>query len=147
MLRPLTIGPATHGFAGTRDWQDYEVEADITPWLVEAAGIGARVQGLRRFYALQLAAGKRVRLLKALDGDQVLAEQSFDWDLHRTYQMKLQVAGSRVRAWIDSLPLFEVEDRRNPLLGGAVAYVVDRGHIRSRGMRVGPLADPDRPNT
>ncbi len=132
---------------GTRDWQDYEVEADITPWLVEAAGIGARVQGLRRFYALQLAAGKRVRLLKALDGDQVLAEQSFDWDLHRTYQMKLQVAGSRVRAWIDSLPLFEVEDRRNPLLGGAVAYVVDRGHIRSRGMRVGPLADPDRPNT
>ena len=49
---------------GTREWQNYEVEADITPWLVDAAGIGARVQGLKRFYSLQLVKGNKVRLIK-----------------------------------------------------------------------------------
>ena len=52
---------------GTREWKDYEAEADITPWLMDAGGIAVRVQGLKRFYALQLVKGNKVRLLKALE--------------------------------------------------------------------------------
>ena len=54
---------------GTRDWTDYRVSAPITPHLVASAGIGARVQGMRRYYALLLAEGGTVRLVKALDGE------------------------------------------------------------------------------
>ena len=44
---------------GTREWQNYEVEANITPWLMDAGGIGVRVQGLKRFYSLQLEKGTK----------------------------------------------------------------------------------------
>ena len=86
---------------GTLEWQDYIVEADITPLLIDAAGIAARVQGLKRFYALQLVKGEKIRLLKALDGDNILAEADFDWDANSTYQLKLQVSGNHILAWID----------------------------------------------
>src|SRR6266498_3015378 len=51
---------------GARDWRDYHVRAAITPHLALAAGIAARVQGMRRYYALLLCAGGVARLIKAL---------------------------------------------------------------------------------
>jgi hypothetical protein len=41
---------------GTRQWKDYRVSAKLRPTLLKAGGLAARVQGLCRFYALQLAA-------------------------------------------------------------------------------------------
>jgi hypothetical protein len=124
---------------GTREWQDYVVEADVTPWLMDAAGIGVRVQGLKRFYALQLVNGKKARLLKALDGDSILAEKDFDWETYGTYQLKMEVSGNQIRAWVDDELQFEVVDEENPLQGGGVAYVVDQGHISSQAMTVKPI--------
>ncbi len=94
------------------------------------------MQGLKRFYALQLVGGKKVRLLKALDGDTILAERDFDWETYETYQLKLQVSGNRIRAWIDNVLQFEVVDAETPLNSGGVAYVVDQGHISSQAMAV-----------
>jgi len=62
---------------GTRAWTDYEVTALVTPHTVAAAGIGARVQGLRRYYALLLCRDDTVRLVKALAGRRTLAEARF----------------------------------------------------------------------
>ncbi|MBN1248016.1 MAG: ADP-ribosylglycohydrolase family protein [Anaerolineae bacterium] len=124
---------------GTREWQDYEVAADITPWLMDAGGIAARVQGLRRFYCLQLVEGGSLRLLKALASDTILAQRSFEWDVYRTYRLKLQVSGNRIRAWVDGQLQFDVVDADTPLLGGGVAYVVDQGHISSQSMAVRPI--------
>jgi hypothetical protein len=124
---------------GTREWKDYEAEADITPWLMDAGGIAVRVQGLRRFYALQLVKGNKVRLLKALDGDTILAEKDFEWEIHKAYSLKLQVSGKRIKAWVDGQLLFDVTDSGTPLSGGAVAYVVDMGNITSQAMTVKPV--------
>jgi hypothetical protein len=126
---------------GTREWKDYQVEADITPWLVDAAGIGARVQGLKRFYTLQLEKGKKVRLVKALDGDTILAEKEFEWEIHKTYSLKMQVSGKQIKAWVDGQLQFDITDEGTPLAGGGVAYVVDLGHIGSQGMTVKPIRD------
>jgi hypothetical protein len=124
---------------GTRDWQDYEVEAAITPWLVDAGGIAARVQGLKRFYALELGKGNRVRLVKALDGDTILGEKDFEWQIHSSYTLKMQVSGNRIKAWVDGQLQFDILDEDRPLLGGGVAYVVDQGHISSQAMIVKPI--------
>ena len=70
---------------GTREWKNYQAEADITPWLMDAGGIAVRVQGLKRFYALQLVKGNKIRLLKALDQDTILGERDFEWKIHHTY--------------------------------------------------------------
>jgi len=126
---------------GTREWQDYEVEADITPWLMDAGGIAVRVQGQRRFYALQLVKGNKVRLIKALDGDTILAERDFDWETYGTYQLKMQVSGNQIRAWIDDALQFEVVDEGKPLNSGGVAYVVDQGHISSQALSVRPIEE------
>ena len=126
---------------GTREWQDYEVEADITPWLIDTGEIGARVQGLKRFYCLQLVAGSKVRLLKALDGDTILAEKGFDWAIHSTYRLRVQVSGNRIRAWVDDELQFDVLDEDRPLSGGGVAYVVDQGHIGSQALTVKSITE------
>src|SRR3712207_7033614 len=65
--------------------------------LFRSAGIGARVQGLRRYYALLLCRGGTIRLVKAADGTTVLAEHDFAWEFFRTYGLALEVVGSRDR--------------------------------------------------
>lgn len=112
---------------GTREWRNYEASATITPHLVKATGIAVRVQGLRRFYALLLCDDQRVRLVKALDGDQVLAEAPFAWQLGQGYELSLGVEGSTLTAQIGGKTLFRVEDPTRPLLSGAVALVCEEG--------------------
>jgi hypothetical protein len=123
---------------GTREWRDYQAEADITPWLMDAGGIAVRVQGLKRFYALQLVKDNKIRLMKALDNDTILAEKDFDWEIHTTYLLKMQVSGNQVKAWVDGKLIFDISDEGTSLSGGAVAYVVDQGHIASQAMTVKP---------
>jgi hypothetical protein len=62
-----------------------------------AAGIGARVQGMRRFYGLLLCADGMVRLTNALDGDTVLAEGDFGCAYNHNYQLALEVCGASAR--------------------------------------------------
>ena len=125
---------------GTREWMNYEVAATISPWLMAAGGIAARVQGLKRFYALQLVNDNKVRLIKALDGDTTLAENDFAWEVNQNYSLKMQIAGNRIMAWVDDQLQFDIIDAVVPLVGGGVAYIVDTGHISSQEMRVKPLS-------
>jgi hypothetical protein len=123
---------------GTREWRDYRVSADVTPHLVKSAGIAARVQGMRRYYALLLAAGRKARLVKVLDEPRTLAECDFAWVYDGTYDLELEVVGHTIRARVDGDPLFEVEDSERPLEGGAVALVCEEGRTETRVVRVRP---------
>ena len=123
---------------GTRDWQDYRAEAAMTIHLAKGAGLAVRVQGMRRYYALLLCADGKARLIKALDGDQVLAEADFAWSLGVPYTFALRVQGQRLEASIDGKVLFTVEDHTRPLTGGGVAFVCEAGRIMSEALSVGP---------
>ena len=123
---------------GTREWVDYRVEAAITPHLVEAAGIAARVQGMRRYYALLLRRQGMARLVKALDGETVLAETAFPWTFGGTYDLSLQVVGAHIQAAIDGAVLFDLEDTNQPLEGGGVALIVSEGRLSADAVRVRP---------
>ena len=124
---------------GTREWRDYRVTADVTPHLVKSAGIAARVQGMRRYYALLLCADDRARLVKALDGECVLAETDYPWSFDGTYDLGLEAAGPKLRATIDGQQVFEVEDADRPLMGGAVALVCEEGRTETNVVRVQPV--------
>jgi hypothetical protein len=124
---------------GTREWTDYQVSASISPHMVEAAGIGARVQGLRRYYGLLLARDNKVRLVKALDGDNILAEADFRWSFGGVYELKLQVVGNRIIAGVDGKTLFDLEDNDRPLTGGGVALICEEGRLASEAVTVGPV--------
>ena len=125
---------------GTRQWCDYEVEAAVTLHLCTAAGIAARVQGMRRYYALLLchdvAGNRRARLIRALDGDTVLAETDFPWDYGETYTFALRVSADRLQAAIDGDPLFDVTD--STLSGGGIGLVIEEGRVMSDEVVVRP---------
>lgn len=124
---------------GTREWADYQVSATLTPHLAKAAGLAARVQGLRRYYALLLCDDGKARLVKALDGDHVLAETDFAWHFGAPYEFELQVVGSYLTAGINGQTLFRVEDTSRPLTGGGIALVCEEGRIATEAVTVEPV--------
>jgi ADP-ribosylglycohydrolase len=124
---------------GCREWQDYTVSAAVRPTLMANGGLAARVQGLKRFYALELVKGGKARLLKALDGDTVLAEAPFAWEMWQPYEMTLEVKGSHLRGWVSGQLLFDVEDTVRPLASGGVALVVEEGHLMTPAVSVQPV--------
>ena len=121
--------------------------------MVKAAGIAARVQGMRRYYALLLCSDgadghPTVRLVKALDGNTVLAEMEFAWEFDEKHDLSLEVvdahlvdahqSGTRLRAWIDGQPVFEVRDADRTLSGGGVALVCEEGRTATEIVTVRP---------
>jgi ADP-ribosylglycohydrolase len=114
---------------GSRLWHNYIVQASIIPHLVTSTGIAARVQGLERYYALLICANQQARLVKMLDGKQILAEKpcAFEWD--SPVNLRLEVKGAHLRGWINAALLFDIEDTHAPLLEGGVALVVEEGRI------------------
>ncbi len=123
---------------GTREWTDYAARAAVTLHLAKAAGLAVRVQGMERYYALLLCDDGRARLVKALDGDTVLAECAFAWAFGATHTFALTVRGQQIEASIDGELLFAVEDNDRPLDGGAVALVVEEGRVMCEAVTVTP---------
>ncbi|MYC94196.1 MAG: ADP-ribosylglycohydrolase family protein [Caldilineaceae bacterium SB0661_bin_32] len=127
---------------GTREWRAYEVKSEITLHLCSSAGIAARVQGMRRYYALLLSRSEEgrgvARVVRALDGDTVLAEADFPWNYGEKHTFALRVEGDRLRGCIDDLegPLFDVTD--SMLDSGGIALVVEEGRVMSDEVTVCP---------
>ena len=125
---------------GCRTWRDYGVSADVTPHLVEACGLAARVQGLGRYHALLLSPGK-LRLVKVRDDEQtVLAERDFDWHLTQTRRLALEARGATLAAAVDDQPIFTVDDPEPVLSEGAIALVVEEGRCAFGPVRIAPSA-------
>jgi ADP-ribosylglycohydrolase len=121
---------------GTREWADYEVRAAVLPEMVAAAGIAARVQGMRRYYALLLWR-HRVALVRELDGPAVLAEAPLERrDYAEPHELSLRVSGSRLIATVDNRTRLVADD--SELTGGAVALVCENGCLTCDAVRVGP---------
>ncbi len=121
---------------GTRDWTDYRVSADIMPHLATGAGIAARVQGMRRYYALMLRTNDTLCLVKALDGDTVLASQPCRWEFGKSYALSLQVTGNHLQGWLNGELCFDLEDTDRVLTDGAIALVCEEGRISTEAVIV-----------
>ena len=146
--RYLLVQNAGTGLAiqGTREWTDYRVEGTVEVHLAEQAGIAARVQGMRRYYALLLArdsetGSRKARLVKALAGETVLAEVDFAWEFDVPVTLALQVEGNQLRGWLDGAQVFDVEDSGPPLDGGGVAMLLKEGRMLCGPVRVQPAVD------
>ncbi len=124
---------------GTRQWTDYRVSTIIAPHMARATGIAARVQGLRRYYALLIAQDNTARLVKYMNDEQVVASTSLDWVLDRPYELSLQVREKHIQAWIDGKLTFDVQDDASPLLAGGIALLCEEGRIESNAIHVEPV--------
>ena len=124
---------------GTRQWNDYRVSADVTPHMAAAAGLAGRVQGMRRYYAIQLVHPGKLQLVKALDGIAVLAEIDFPWQYGEIHQLALAFQGQLIRAWVDEQLIFTITDSERPLDGGAVGLLCMEGRTATWQVVVKPV--------
>jgi hypothetical protein len=122
---------------GTREWIDYSVSADVTPHLVKRAGVAARVQGLRRFYAMLVTEDQKVQLVRHYDQETVLAEAPFEWSLGETLNMTLNVKGDKITGLINENQVLEAQDAT--LDAGAAGLIVEEGRTGTNRVQVGKV--------
>jgi hypothetical protein len=95
---------------------------------------------MKRYYALLLKRGGGVQLVKALDGEQILAEAPFDWALGETHALALEVSGRRLKGFVDGNLAVEFEDYSRPLNNGGIALVLTEGRMATNEVAVHPLS-------
>jgi len=123
---------------GTREWRDYAASASLTPHLARSFGVAARVQGLKRYYALKLVTGGKAQLVRELDGTHILGDVLYDWELYETHNLELEVKGKKLIGRVDGEVLFDVEDASS-LTGGAMALLVEEGRVAAEEVAVRPV--------
>jgi hypothetical protein len=125
---------------GGRDWKNYRIEAAFYVHLAKTGGIAARVQGLRRYYALQLTDAGTVRLTKAVeDAQTTLGEMAFAWEPRTTYRLWIEVDGAHIRAGIDDEQFLDVDDVESPLMDGGIGLIVEEGCVSAREISICPV--------
>lgn len=124
---------------GCRDWTDYQVSAKVTPHMCKAGGLGARVQGMKRHYAL-LCDQQSTRLVSTLEGeDTVLAEASGGWTLGNEHQLALKVEGNTLSGFLDGNLVVKAEDPDARFTGGGIALISEEGRIACEDVEVRPI--------
>src|ERR1700730_17777944 len=114
---------------GSRDWQNYTVQAAIMADPAKSFGLAARVQGLARYYALMLGPNQALRLLRNYDSVELLAEVPFTWHWQQRYHFNLQVVGNLISGSVDGNELIRYNDPDTPLRDGGIALVCEEGLI------------------
>ncbi len=128
---------------GSRQWRDYRVETALTVHLAEQAGIGVRVQGLRRFYAVLLVRSNVLRLVRARDGETtVLAETPFEWSFERSYHFILATEGQTIEVTVDGVRLAARDESEGAIANGGVALIIEGGAASSDEILVAPHSCP-----
>ena len=113
---------------GGRQWRDYRVETALTAHLAEHVGVGVRVQGLRRFYAVLLERPNKLRLIRAFDGETtVLAQTAFAWGFEKPYHFVIETVGQSIAAVVDGVRLSARDDSEAAMVDGGVALIVEGG--------------------
>jgi len=94
---------------------------------------------MRRFYALLLGVDGKVGLVKALDGDKVLAEAPLTWEFGNDFDLRLSVQGQTIAGYVDGREVVRATDNERPLAGGGIALVIEEGRMSTEKVRVGPV--------
>jgi hypothetical protein len=134
------VGVIIHG---TREWTDYRVASTIAVHLGSSAGLAARVQGLRRYYALLLETGGWVRLVKVRDDARtVMAEARCPWSLEKPTELALELHGQDIVGTVDgAITLRAADTSDTPFVNGGVGLVITEGALSTDQVEVTPLQE------
>lgn len=127
---------------GARDWTDYRVSSEVTVHLGSSAGLAARVQGLRRYYALLLEAGNKARLIKVRDDiSTALAEAPCRWGLEKPITLALEVCGAEITGVAGGVTLQARDDSGAPFENGAIGLAIVEGALSTDQVHIEPLSE------
>ncbi len=132
----LSCSDFAEAYTGRYDWTDYTAEFRLTPVVGGCHMVNVRVQGAIRSYAVCLAEGGKIQLLKNDNGYKLLAEAALTWRCGQEYTVTVSARGNRVEAECAGARISHV-DADNPYLKGSVGVSVLGGsHCRYRAIKV-----------
>ena len=124
---------------GGRQWTDYRVETALTIHLAQYAGVGIRVQGLRRYYAALLVRPGLFRLVRVYDDSvAILAEMAFEWSFESRYEIAAEVVGRSIAVSVGGAALVAHDDDPRALENGGAALIINEGACSCDEVRVRP---------
>jgi hypothetical protein len=121
---------------GSREWQNYAVQASIISDPAKSFGLAARIQGLTRYYALMLGPNQALRLVRNYDSVEVLAEVPYRWNWSQRYHFNLEVNGTMITGSMNESELIRYNDSDSALIDGGIALVCEEGLIMSDEVKV-----------
>jgi len=137
LLAPDSLGMVTELFSpsfitGDPEWTDYTVEVSVKPLaLDDMVGIVFRYKTNRHHYFFCLQNGTEAQLRLRLPLEQsfrvatikTLATAPFEYDAKQYYRLKVEVVGSKIRAFVDDTLVLTVEE--DSLLKGKVGVTAN----------------------
>lgn len=123
-------------FTGSSDWEDVTVETEIVPVRGLRHYLNFRVQGAMRCYAFGLDQDEAV-LLKNECGYRKLAGRPFLWKEGDSCRIRIEVHGSRIRAFINGGQILDYTDEGEVYLRGCVGLTTrEASHVKCRWIKV-----------
>jgi len=106
---------------------------------MSAGGLGARVQGMKRHYAL-LCDEAHTRLVATCEGiDTVLAQADEGWTFGDECQLTLKVEGNTLAGYVDGQLRVKAADPEARFSGGGIALIAEEGRIGCEDVEVRPV--------
>jgi ADP-ribosylglycohydrolase len=125
---------------GTRQWTDYEVSCPVTIHLGNYGGVCARVQGLRRYYAIRAMRDGKLQIMRRRDADvAILAETDYQLTFEKAVAVTLAVDGSRIKASFDGISLEADDNGPEAIREGGIGLLIAEGALSADEIRVAPL--------
>ncbi|REK77727.1 ADP-ribosylglycohydrolase family protein [Paenibacillus paeoniae] len=119
---------------GSRDWDHYSVASRLSFSLHDKAGLVARSNGHRRYYAAVFESGNRVSIIARRDDDiQVLASVPFPYEEDRMYNAKFTVRDNHLTLEVDGQQLAAARDEKRLYAGGSAGFLMEAGTMVADG--------------
>ncbi|MDA4846179.1 ADP-ribosylglycohydrolase family protein [Hoeflea poritis] len=126
---------------GARDWNDFEVDTEIMIHAGSNAGVIARAQGRKRYYAVVLDRKGEMALVRQFDDETTtLASGPIDFEFETPIPVKLTVRGKSVHATVNGATLEAKIDSGPELASGAMGLLVTEGAVSADRIRISPAA-------
>ena len=126
---------------GTRQWTDYTVSADISLHNGSYVGLAARVQGLKRFYAVRVMRTGQLQLVRTCDRSvEVLASAEFKVELDQRINVALKVVGTKVSAQANSVSVSFNDSSHMQIKDGGIGLIVADGAASALSFEVSKAA-------
>ncbi|MEM6889770.1 MAG: ADP-ribosylglycohydrolase family protein, partial [Pseudomonadota bacterium] len=122
---------------GTLDWSDYKIDTEIMVHAGNKAGVVARAQGRRRFYAVELDREGGLSVVRHFDGEQTtLASSAIDFDYETPIPVTLSVQDRRIEATVNGTSVAAHDDSEIALKSGAMGLFVTEGAVSADTIKI-----------
>lgn len=98
-----------------RDWKNQSIQADVKPTAFDGNdrwyGLIARYTGSGNYYYVTARTSNTIQLRKMVNGSfQTLATATLPFALNRTYNIRLEAIGPKLRVYVDGKQIIEASD-------------------------------------